>query len=338
MVALAIMPAIALAHSGGGVPKLVAAQAGPYLVFGFVSSDPPRAEDTVHLGVAVVLPGAQEGVETAVADARVTLILSPDRSSGETLTVPAPPGALLGYYEADTRLPNEGNWRVTIQVAGPLGSGEVFFPQYVKPALDPPNSFINLSPLVIPAIFVLSPLALALTVFLLIAASRILPVGRRAFWIRIGAFVAAVLVIGVALFSLIRGDANASSTVTLIDPSKLDEPSNPFSHPALRQIADKQYEVYLVAQSWKFAPEKITVPVGSKVTFHVTARDIMHGFKLLGTDINLLALPGKVTTKTVTFDKPGVYSYVCDKVCSTPTDGKIGHYIMYGQILVADPG
>ncbi len=96
-----------------------------------------------------------------------------------------------------------------------------------------------------------------------------------------------------------------------INPATLNDPSSPFSQPGLRELAPGKYEAYIIAQTWNFVPDKLEVPEGSEVTFYITARDVIHGFKLVGSNVNVMALPGQISTLKATFDKPGVFNYIC---------------------------
>jgi len=70
------------------------------------------------------------------------------------------------------------------------------------------------------------------------------------------------------------------------------------------------------------------VPVGSTVTFYVTSADVQHGFKLEGTNINVMVLPGQVTKMTATFNQKGTFPFVCTEYCG------VGHQNMFGTLVV----
>ena len=106
---------------------------------------------------------------------------------------------------------------------------------------------------------------------------------------------------------------------------------SPFAEPGLRELAPGRYEAYIVAQAWAFNPATITVPQGADVTFYVTSRDIQHGFKVVDTNINMMVLPGQISTLRRTFDTPGTYNIICHEYCG------IAHHTMYGQIIVEPP-
>jgi cytochrome c oxidase subunit 2 len=118
-----------------------------------------------------------------------------------------------------------------------------------------------------------------------------------------------------------------------VDPRTVATPPSPWGLPAeerIRELSPGTYEVYLLAQMWQFSPNTITVPVGSRVTFYVTSKDVQHGFKIIDTNINIMALPGEVGVLTATFDTPGTYNFVCHEYCGAL------HHTMYGQVVVEE--
>ena len=58
------------------------------------------------------------------------------------------------------------------------------------------------------------------------------------------------------------------------------------------------------------------------------------GFKLAGTNVNVMALPGQVATLSATFDTPGDYNYICHEYCGYVSGAPIGHHTMYGVLTV----
>jgi cytochrome c oxidase subunit 2 len=88
-----------------------------------------------------------------------------------------------------------------------------------------------------------------------------------------------------------------------------------FKNGAIIKHGDKNYEVDFLARMWRFEPSKVVVPVGSTLDVAVTSKDVTHGFQILGTDVNLMALPFVLTTGHVHFNKPGIYHIVCHEYC-----------------------
>ena len=126
-----------------------------------------------------------------------------------------------------------------------------------------------------------------------------------------------------------------------VDPRTVATPGNSiFAEPVedrVREIAPGEYEVYILAQAWKYSPGStnyaepaITVPAGSTVTFSVTSRDIQHGFKIPSTNISFMVLPGQVSKLTATFDEPGTYQILCNEFCGS------AHHTMFGEIIVEE--
>lgn len=152
-------------------------------------------------------------------------------------------------------------------------------------------------------------------------------------WIRITTAMVAVFIIAI-LFAAYGIGVQLPGQYQRMDPATLNDAGNPFATPGLRELAPGRYEAYLIAQAWSFVPATLEVPEGAEVTFYITARDVIHGFKLTGTNVNVMALPGQVSTLKHTFDKPGTYNYICHEYCGYVAGAPIGHHTMYGQLTV----
>ncbi len=114
-----------------------------------------------------------------------------------------------------------------------------------------------------------------------------------------------------------------------IDPNNLE--GTEFEDPGVRQVGEDEYEVYVLSQQFLFRPgttEPIRVPAGSTVTFYITSDDVMHGFGVAGTNLNVMVIPGQVAQVTVEFEEPGEYGIVCNEYCGS------GHHSMEGKIVV----
>lgn len=131
-------------------------------------------------------------------------------------------------------------------------------------------------------------------------------------------------IIGVAA---IADNINPPSDLQQIDPTKVAQ-TPPFDKPGLRKLPDGSYEAYYVAQVFSFVPQTVTIPLGSKVTFYATSTDVVHGFFIPYTDINMMVVPGWVNSATHTFTRPGEYLLICHEYCG------IGHQNMFAKIEV----
>ncbi|WP_028220296.1 cytochrome c oxidase subunit II [Paraburkholderia oxyphila] len=113
------------------------------------------------------------------------------------------------------------------------------------------------------------------------------------------------------------------------DPdSVMDTPA--FRDGQLVQTGPDSYAVHVVGHIWQWTPGVIHVKQGSEVTFYVTSSDVLHGFEVQGTTINLTAVPGAVGKVTYTFSHAGTYHVICNEYCG------IEHHSMIGSIVV-DP-
>lgn len=145
-------------------------------------------------------------------------------------------------------------------------------------------------------------------------------------WLTFGIamLIAFLLVIAVAA---VADNVNPPSGMQQIDPTKVAQ-TPPFDRPGLRKLPDGSYGAYYVARVFSFAPQSLAIPRGAKVTFYVTSADVVHGFFIPYTDINMMVVPGWVNSATHTFVRPGDYLLICHEYCG------IGHQNMFATIEV----
>ncbi len=90
-------------------------------------------------------------------------------------------------------------------------------------------------------------------------------------------------------------------------------------------------QVKVKARRFKFVPSRIKVEAGTTLEIVLSSQDVRHGFKIVGTNIDVeIPARGKGQVK-VTFrtDKAGKYRFECSRVCGA------GHSSMRGVIQVA---
>jgi cytochrome c oxidase subunit 2 len=112
-----------------------------------------------------------------------------------------------------------------------------------------------------------------------------------------------------------------------LDP-KLARETPPFDNPGVFQRGEGRYEVVMLGSAWSFTPNEVRVPAGSEVTFQVTSTDVVHGFNVEDTRINMMLLPGQISEVTYTFEEPGEHLIICHEYCG------LGHHLMYGKVIV----
>lgn len=98
--------------------------------------------------------------------------------------------------------------------------------------------------------------------------------------------------------------------------------------PGVTKTGPGAYRVEMIGQMWLWTPKEIDVPAGATVTFDVTSNDVLHGFQVEGTTVNLTAVPGEIATVSHTFDRPGAYAIICNEYCG------LGHGLMEGKVVV----
>jgi cytochrome c oxidase subunit 2 len=110
--------------------------------------------------------------------------------------------------------------------------------------------------------------------------------------------------------------------------------------PRAIHVEGNEYEVGIVAQRFAFIPgsgDPIEVPEDSEVTFYITSPDVIHGFSIVGTNVNTMVIPGQMSEITVEFDELAgneskEYGIVCHEYCGSTEQG--GHEDMAGAIRV----
>jgi mono/diheme cytochrome c family protein len=77
----------------------------------------------------------------------------------------------------------------------------------------------------------------------------------------------------------------------------------------------------------------IQAQVGQPIYLHITSDDVVHGFAIAKSDQPALEImPGEFVDTTLTFDKPGTYTYYCTRWCGP------NHWRMRGTIEVTGTG
>ena len=112
-----------------------------------------------------------------------------------------------------------------------------------------------------------------------------------------------------------------------IDPAEA-RTTPPFDQPGVRETGPGEYQAVILASAWQFTPAEVRVPRGARVTFVATSTDVLHGFHVARTRINVMLIPGQIARVNYTFDQPGEYLIVCHEYCGA------GHHIMSGKVIV----
>jgi cytochrome c oxidase subunit 2 len=85
----------------------------------------------------------------------------------------------------------------------------------------------------------------------------------------------------------------------------------------------------VMANEGGWTPGEITAKVGEPINLRLTSDDVMHGFAIgQSNGPSVEVMPGKWTTTTLVFDKPGKYTFYCTRWCGP------NHWRMRGTIEV----
>ena len=93
---------------------------------------------------------------------------------------------------------------------------------------------------------------------------------------------------------------------------------------------DGSVTVRLVGQQYSFTPQCILVPTDTPITIRATSGDVVHGFLIDGTTVNLMLVPGYVSSIAARFSKPGERHMPCHEFCG------LGHEDMWAGIKIID--
>jgi cytochrome c oxidase subunit 2 len=97
--------------------------------------------------------------------------------------------------------------------------------------------------------------------------------------------------------------------------------------------APERRVIRVTAERFTFTPSRIVVNPGDTIEFRLTSDDTAHGFRINGTDVNIV-IPKRgmpETSVTMTAPAPGKYTFECTRMCGA------GHNFMRGELIVRDP-
>ncbi len=96
--------------------------------------------------------------------------------------------------------------------------------------------------------------------------------------------------------------------------------------------AQEREVVEIVAERFTFTPSEITVTVGSTIELRVRSDDTMHGFRIVGRDVDVAVPKRRQGEAVVVFEatEVGRFRFECSRLCGA------GHNFMQGEIVVTD--
>jgi cytochrome c oxidase subunit II len=145
-------------------------------------------------------------------------------------------------------------------------------------------------------------------------------------WMWAGAGIIAMF-LGVMIVPSFVMAINPPSHVETVDPTTLSGHPE-FASGAITRRDDGSVVVSVVASTFAYGPDPIEVPANTPITFRITSADVMHGFQVVGTNANAMAIPGYVSQFTYTFPRAGEYLVTCNEYCG------LLHHAMVGKLIV----
>ena len=97
-----------------------------------------------------------------------------------------------------------------------------------------------------------------------------------------------------------------------------------------RAGAQERHVVEIVAERFTFTPSEIRVPVGTTLELRVRSDDTMHGFRIVGKNVDLAVPKRRQGEAVVLFEanEVGRFRFECSRLCGA------GHNFMQGEIVV----
>jgi cytochrome c oxidase subunit 2 len=143
----------------------------------------------------------------------------------------------------------------------------------------------------------------------------------------VGAVVAFLIVL--ILFTAVHWSTMPPSRVELVDSTTLHR-AGEFTEDNLGTGSDDRSTVVVrvLAEQYAFRPHCLVIPRGVPVTFRATSSDVVHGFQIIGTNVNSMLVPGYVSTFVVTLDDVGERTIPCHEFCG------VGHTSMWANVQV----
>jgi cytochrome c oxidase subunit II len=148
------------------------------------------------------------------------------------------------------------------------------------------------------------------------------------------ATVSLVILLLLVVMAAIAGAHQAimpQAKVETIDPRNLHI-SGEFTEGNLGSALQRDGSVMVraIGQQYSFTPQCILVPRDTPVTIRATSADVVHGFLIENSNVNLMLVPGYISTASTRFSRTADLTMPCHEFCG------VGHEGMWGRIQVID--
>ncbi len=144
-------------------------------------------------------------------------------------------------------------------------------------------------------------------------------------WIVIVAAIVAGLAASLAYYGIAL-DLNPACNATPIDVDKVLQEFKP----GVKELGPGIYQVDILAGQFFWNPNKIVLKDPVRVEFRITSKDVVHGFEIVGTSVNVMVIPGYIAE--FSWEPPknaeGRYLIICHEYCG------IGHQEMKAELII----
>jgi cytochrome c oxidase subunit 2 len=93
---------------------------------------------------------------------------------------------------------------------------------------------------------------------------------------------------------------------------------------------DGSVTVRVVGQQYSFTPQCVLVPTDTRITFRAASADVVHGFLIEKTNVNVTLVPGYIASISTRFAAPADSAMPCHEYCGS------GHQAMWAHVRVID--
>ena len=147
----------------------------------------------------------------------------------------------------------------------------------------------------------------------------------------VGAIIA--FLVGMMAYMSLHWVAMPPVRMETIDPSTLHL-SGEFVEANLGSAreTDGSVTVRILASQYSFNPQCVLVPRDTPVRIRATSSDVVHGFSVADTNVNLMLAPGYISSFHTKFRDAGEHVMPCHEFCG------IGHAAMWAHVKVVERG
>ena len=150
---------------------------------------------------------------------------------------------------------------------------------------------------------------------------------------RWGILVSAIIVflLGMMVYMSVHWAAMPPVRTETIDPGTLHI-SGEFIESNLGSVAepDGSVTVRVLANQYSFTPSCVLVPAHTPIHIRGTAADVVHGFSVTQSNVNMMLVPGYISNFRARFDKTGEHVMPCHEYCG------VGHAAMWAHVKIID--